>query len=382
MKIIFWLMTFFIMSSSQAAQVFEKEVIPSFEIALSWVKKSPLPPPHFAHIVALAHECGERAIKISSYEKPFALAFLLTLENLEPKWNGILAEAVKRNLLPIKSLEDTTRLVNRIEHKWIAQKKEALAIASKAISISTNEEGQWRATPPLYSESVLPKWYELLKFEGDVFDSLTKGLAPHHILSPAYYAEVDEVMEIGNKSGHDRRLENIAKFWAAGAGSVTPPGMWLQAAMSALPLTKYSDVQKISNMRGLTTSLSYAGVTCWKIKYKYKTWRPITAIRSTGLDMNWTPRLDTPPHPSYVSGHSTFSSAAATFLKAYGINLLTFRDERGHTKRFNDAWTAALEAGKSRIYGGIHFESDNKDGLELGKRVACQTLKLMNRNCF
>ena len=382
MKIYFWLMTFFIVNSLQAADVFKSQVTPSFELALSWVKKSPLPPPHFAHIVALATECGERAIKISSYEKSFALAFLLTLENLEPKWKGIVEEGIKRNILPLQNVKNTVHLINTIEHKWMVRKKEALAVASQSLITSDFQDGEWRPTPPYHAPPVLSNWHELLRFDGANFDLLTKGLAPNHILSPAYYAELDEVLELGNKSNYNSRLEKISKFWAAGAGSVTPPGMWLQAALKAILLSSYSDVQKISIIRGLTTSLSYAGITCWKIKYKFRTWRPVTAIREAGLDLDWTPRLDTPPFPSYVSGHSTFSAAAATFLNAFGINLLTFSDEKGQTKSFTKAWSAALEAGKSRIYGGIHFEADNRDGLELGKRVACIQLKEMNRKCL
>ncbi len=369
-------------NSLQAAEVFKTQVTPSFELALNWVKKSPLPPPHFAHLMALANECGERALKISSYEKPFALAFLLTLENLEPKWKGILSEALKSKIIPVENAKHTAQLINRIEHEWIIQKKQALAMALKASTDSSSEDGQWRPTLPQYAPPVLPFWHELLKFEGTDFDLLTRGLVPNHILSPAYYAELDEVWELGNKENHDPRLENIAKFWAAGSGTVTPPGMWLEAALKALPFTTYSEDQKFSILRGLTTALSYAGMTCWKIKYKFNTWRPISAMRETGLDTNWTPRLATPPFPSYVSGHSTFSAAAATFLNAFGINHLSFQDEKGERKHFTKAWTAAKEAGKSRIYGGIHYESDNKDGLELGKRVACKTLKLMNRSCL
>jgi hypothetical protein len=83
-----------------------------------------------------------------------------------------------------------------------------------------------------------------------------------------------------------------------------------------------------------------------------------------------------------VSGHSTFSAAAATFLNSDGINHLTFIDEKGLTKSFRKAWSAAQEAGKSRIYGGIHFEADNRDGLELGKRVACKQLNEVDRKCL
>jgi len=81
------------------------------------------------------------------------------------------------------------------------------------------------------------------------------------------------------------------------------------------------------------------------------------AIRDLGLDPTFTPLLATPVFPSYPSGHSTYSAAAAEVLAAF------FRARAGH-------WRAlAAEAGQSRIYGGIHFPSDNTAGLALGAPV-------------
>jgi len=64
-----------------------------------------------------------------------------------------------------------------------------------------------------------------------------------------------------------------------------------------------------------------------------------------------------PNFPAYISGHSTFSSAAATIL--------------GHIiKPKATEYTAmAKEASESRIYGAIHYRSDCEKGLETGKKV-------------
>ena len=63
-----------------------------------------------------------------------------------------------------------------------------------------------------------------------------------------------------------------------------------------------------------------AGIAVWDAKYAFNFWRPITAIQEANLDGNpdtandpeWTPLLNTPAFPEYVSGHSTFSAAAGT----------------------------------------------------------------------
>ncbi|MFM8401544.1 MAG: phosphatase PAP2 family protein, partial [Pirellula sp.] len=88
--------------------------------------------------------------------------------------------------------------------------------------------------------------------------------------------------------------------------------------------------------------------------------------------------------PSYVSGHSTFSAAAATVLTSIFGNNVSFSSttdpQSGLTQRplapelittryFTNFWDAADEAGHSRIYGGIHFSFDNSAGKQLGKSV-------------
>jgi PAP2 superfamily len=94
----------------------------------------------------------------------------------------------------------------------------------------------------------------------------------------------------------------------------------------------------------------------------------------------------TPPFPEYVSGHSTFSAAAAQILK-----LFTGSDHFGETVtlpagsskiepgvtpaplvvlKWETFTAAADEAGMSRRYGGIHFKAADLVGRELGRLVA------------
>jgi hypothetical protein len=42
----------------------------------------------------------------------------------------------------------------------------------------------------------------------------------------------------------------------------------------------------------------------------------------------------------------------------------------GINRSFTSLWAAATEAGQSRIYGGIHFQSDNQLGLSRGPLIA------------
>ena len=81
------------------------------------------------------------------------------------------------------------------------------------------------------------------------------------------------------------------------------------------------------------------------------------------FDPTWLPLIVTPPFPSYVSGHSTTSGAAATVLAGY------FPGQAA------ELTAMAEEAAISRLYGGIHFRSDNEEGLVLGRRVGAVSLQ-------
>jgi membrane-associated phospholipid phosphatase len=100
-----------------------------------------------------------------------------------------------------------------------------------------------------------------------------------------------------------------------------------------------------------------AAIACWDAKYAY--W----AIRPAQLDPAFRPLFATPNHPSYPSGHSCLSSAAATAL--------------GHLfPRDADAFEAlAAEASESRLWAGIHFPSDLAVGGALGRAVARRVIE-------
>ena len=125
-----------------------------------------------------------------------------------------------------------------------------------------------------------------------------------------------------------------------------------------------------------------AGIASWDAKFAYNLWRPVTAIRKadtdgnpdTDADPNWTPLLNTPPFPEYISGHSTFSSAAARVLASfYGTDHVSFTTGSdtlpGVFRTYESFEDAAEEIGLSRIYGGIHFLSADLDGLAVGHQI-------------
>src|SRR5262249_25628744 len=117
-----------------------------------------------------------------------------------------------------------------------------------------------------------------------------------------------------------------------------------------------------------------AGVLCWVINFPFEFGSPTPATRDADREDKWSPLLNTPPFPAYVSGHSTFSSAAASVLaESFGtdkVKFTTTSDALPDVKRkFTSLSSAAEEAGMSRIYGGIHWQFDNVEGLKVGRTL-------------
>ena len=155
----------------------------------------------------------------------------------------------------------------------------------------------------------------------------------------------------------------------------------MSTAAGGQATTAESLLQNARRFAQLNLALADAGIAAWDTKYAYQSWRPVTAIRLAGGDHNpatqadstWQSYLETPAHPDYVSGHSTFSGAAAAVLtQSFGLRQfsVTSLDLPGQSRSFQSFDQAASEAGMSRIYGGIHTQSANQAGQRLGRNVA------------
>lgn len=202
-----------------------------------------------------------------------------------------------------------------------------------------------------------------------------------------------------------------AEAWEAGGGTSYPPGSWLVITQWVSARDDNSIDEDVGLFYAVSNALSDAGVATWYVKYYYNYARPVRLIRDLGKlgilnDVKfYDPEVSevvtkpatqfityqqpsgepSPSFPEYTSGHSSFSSAAAEVLKRWtgsddfgtGVVLKAkeSRFERGRAPRedvelywrtFSDA---ADDAGKSRLYGGIHFEDGNVEGLRLGRKV-------------
>ena len=178
---------------------------------------------------------------------------------------------------------------------------------------------------------------------------------PPSTSSPLMAQELAEVRRYVDKG--TREEQAIANFWADGPSTPTPPGHWMFIAAPHIRKAEYSEVRAARAFALLAMVLHDAAVGCWETKYFYYNPRP------SHLDPELKSIIGLPNFPSYTSGHSTFSGAAAEMLS------YLFPSDRAEFERQKD------EASISRLYGGIHYRSDLEVGKEHGKRLAGYTVR-------
>jgi len=244
--------------------------------------------------------------------------------------------------------------------------------------------GVWKPTPKAFASYALPGWAEIPPFAMRVPYQFRRP-GPPRLQSEKYTRDFNRVKSIGRKVSTTRTADQteIALFWADGPGTSTPPGHWNKIAQGVATQRDLSSAENARLFALLNITLADAAIVAWDMKFEYYLWRPITAIREADLDSNpktkqekdWEPLIPTPPFASYVSGHSTFSGSAATLLKRFfgtdKVSLIVESDGLpGVVRSFPRFSAAAAEAGLSRIYGGIHYDFDDKDGQQAGENLA------------
>jgi hypothetical protein len=248
--------------------------------------------------------------------------------------------------------------------KLVAQKFTARARTDKA-GQAVGTQADWtgmeqscitKGETPWYSLE-LPKRPPMLALFGRVkpflFDSATvitlRPPPPPSVNSDQMKTETEEIYQFVKDPTRDQM--RIVEFWADGVGTYTPPGHWDAIAADDFIKKNYSEVRWARNMALLNMALMDAAIVCWNTKNYYYNPRP------SQLDPRSKTLTGIPNFPSYISGHSTFSGAAAAVL-GYLV-----------PERTSDYQAMANEASLSRMYGGIHYRADCQTGLTVGKNV-------------
>jgi hypothetical protein len=199
-------------------------------------------------------------------------------------------------------------------------------------------------TPLLPLMGLVRTWFDKNEVLGN-----PQPLAPPALNSNAFKQDIDSVKKIGDTRTPEQK--RIAEFWADGVGTFTPPGHWNKIAEDLIRNQHFTELRIAKIYQQLNRAEEDAAIACWATKYKYFFPRP------SQVDKSIKNSLGVPNFPSYTSGHSTFSAAAALVLGHY------FPKDSTHLKKM------ANEAGLSRIYGGIHYFCDNEGGKMCGEKI-------------
>jgi hypothetical protein len=169
----------------------------------------------------------------------------------------------------------------------------------------------------------------------------------------------------------------IAKFWADDPfNTCTPTGHTFNIMVQLLEEHDANLAMSAVGFAKLAIAENDAFIACWKAKYDYFLIRPVTYIRQN-IDPNFNTLIGTPPFPAYTSGHATEAAAGSRiftnmFTSGDGYYQFTDRSQLQFgfsVRNYSNFDDMATECANSRLYGGIHYNMDNSNGLKMGKAV-------------
>jgi hypothetical protein len=270
--------------------------------------------------------------------------------------------------------------------KWSKGDNYAQTRSSEKFSVRT-EDGRWIPTPPMYAQAMEPHWCDIRPLVLDTCTQFAPPAPPRFDLinkNSVFYKELLEVKNAVDSLNEEQR--HIAEFFDDNPFNMnvqghvmfatkkfSPPGHWMNIVGIAAQKASADFNTTVAAYTQTAIALFDGFIACWKTKFSTNTVRPETVINKH-LDPEWRPFIQTPPFPSYISGHSVISAGAAEVMTHYFGKQFQYTDtsltEFGIKERtFQSFHDAAWEASLSRLYGGIHYRSDLVEGYNVGKQI-------------
>jgi hypothetical protein len=218
---------------------------------------------------------------------------------------------------------------------------------------------------------------------------------------------IDEIKEVVSLQANlTDQQKGLVEFMRDGPKSVQQAGHWLIFAQNVSIRDHHTLDEDVKMYFAVEAAAMDAFIAAWDTKMFYDFARPYSLVHDYygeqmikawgGEDRGmmsikataWRPyspeTFVCPPFPSYVSGHSCVSGACSEILKLFTGSdefgervqiipgMLTEPKYAGDTVTLDfPTFTATADlAGVSRVLGGYHIQSDNVEGLKLGRNVA------------
>jgi hypothetical protein len=238
--------------------------------------------------------------------------------------------------------------------------------------------GVWRPTPPPLGPFVAP-WVGFVR--PLVLSSPTAFAlhGPDALTSRRYTRDFEEVKAFGSAASTARTPDQTAtaRFFNDNVQVQYQAGFRDLATRHGLDI-----VQSARMFALLNVATADALISCWRAKFDFAFWRPITAIRladtdgnpATTPDPSWTPLTGTPAYPDYPSGHACLTGATAGGLSAlFGARHIDLNVSSAVTmtaRHYESARALDDDTMDARIWLGLHFRRAMTDGNRLGHEVA------------
>jgi hypothetical protein len=246
--------------------------------------------------------------------------------------------------------------------------------------------GEWQPTagcPP--DGGVFPDWSKVKPFVIHGPEQF-RSAPPPDLRGPRYARVYQEVLEFGARDSTRRPPDRtkVAQFYAEFGDAP----LWNQVGRQLAVNHHQTLAQNARTFALMNLALHDLVITLVETKYHYRFWRPETAIPRaaedgnprTQPDANFVPLIETPCHPGYGSGHAATSAVSREVLERVfgaGKERITVVDPKtpGMALHYSTLEEIIRDIDDARVFGGIHFRSDQIAGGEQGRRVGAYVWK-------
>nr|WP_315203094.1 vanadium-dependent haloperoxidase [uncultured Flavobacterium sp.] len=240
-----------------------------------------------------------------------------------------------------------------------------------------------------------------------------RPIPPPSIGSEELKKEVKELIDLQYNLTNEQKA--LVEFMRDGPKSVQQAGHWFNFAQDVSRRDNHTLDQDVKMYFYNQVTAMDCFIACWDAKMFYDFARPYSLVHYYFKDQNikawggpgfgnidmkgqdWRPYSPDiflcPAFPGYVSGHSSISGGCGEALKLWtGSDTFgesaTWSSPGAMTEPNNIGKPVVLKfptftetanmAGISRVMGGYHIQSDNVEGLKLGRNVAHEVWKFYN----
>ena len=250
--------------------------------------------------------------------------------------------------------------------------------------------GEWQATAscPIVNgvaSGIAFQWQNITPFGIRSAKDFLLG-PPPALRSDEYAKTYNEVMAVGSIDSTERPPDRseVATYYAA----TSPTQAFNQAARQIAQEQRRTLSENARAFALINIAISDSLVATFFNKYHYNFWRPETAIhagdtdgnRKTEGDPNFVPFIVTPCFPSYPSNHGAAANAAAAVMRRLygeGGHSITLSNPAAPTivLQYSSFKQITSDISDARVYGGIHFRTDQDAGAVLGLAIGREVYK-------